>query len=91
MRTHADWVVVDNLAVGVDSASTNARVFAMVVYASSVRRTILVENTFGVASEIRISVVKRFADAADSTACFFADGVGAAAGCIAGVGPNVCN
>lgn len=70
--------VVHDLTFSILTASTGARVLALISDASSVGRTIRVENALGTTSLVRIPDVLRKARARTSTVLFPADSVGTA-------------
>ena len=49
VATHADthWRVTDNATLGIDSARTNARIFALLIKTCLATKTLAITNAFG--------------------------------------------
>jgi hypothetical protein len=68
----ARWQMIDDLANGVQTAGSRARIFAFVVYARKTGGAIRVQHTFRSTTLVRISKVIRDASASAGSVLFFA-------------------
>lgn len=69
--------VIDNLADGIEATSSGTGVFAFVVDASEVGRTIRVQNAFWSAAFVGVSDIVGLTSTSTSSVLFFADCIGA--------------
>lgn len=70
--------MVENVALGVDAASSGARIFAFGIDAGLCGWTIRIDETFGSTAFVGISNVIGAADTRPSAILFFANGIGTA-------------